>query len=239
MTSFEEPEILLTTDRGLGLITLNRPKAINSLTHGIVLSMSHALTEWAADPSIVAVVIRGAGERGLCAGGDLRMMYPSATGNGAPALAFWADEYRLNAQIGRYPKPYVAVMDGLVMGGGVGISSHGSVRIVTEHSKIGMPEVSIGLFPDVGGTFLLAHAPGQLGVHLGLTGAPVSGADAIHCGLADYFVPRERLVALEEALQTGAPSNAMACLAVEPPPSTLAAQAEWIDRKSTRLNSSH
>ena len=145
------------------------------------------------DPAITAVVLSGAGERGLCAGGDLVPLYDSARAGGADARKFWFDEYRLDAKVGSFPKPYVSLMDGIVMGGGVGVSAHGSIRVVTETSKIAMPEVSIGFVPDVGGTYLLSRAPGLLGLHTALTGAPFSGADAIALGFADHYVPHTAL----------------------------------------------
>ncbi len=146
------------------------------------------------------MVVSGAGERGLCAGGDLVPLYHSARAGGADARKFWFDEYRLNAKIGSYPKPYVALMDGIVMGGGVGVAAHGSVRVVTDTSKIAMPEVGIGFIPDVGGTYLLSRAPGLLGLHAALTGAPFSGADAIALGFADHYVPHDALEAFTAAV---------------------------------------
>jgi len=145
------------------------------------------------------------------------------------AIRFWADEYRLDAAIARYSTPYVALMDGLVLGGGVGLSAHGGIRVVTERTRVGMPEVSIGFFPDVGGTYLLARAPGELGTHLGLTGGTESGADAIAIGLADHFVPSERLAGLATALETRDAREVIAEFAVAPPASELLAQRSWID----------
>ncbi|WP_158895192.1 enoyl-CoA hydratase/isomerase family protein [Amycolatopsis anabasis] len=223
-------DVLLTVHNGLGRITLNRPKALNALTHAMVREIAAALTAWAPDDRIRAVVLDGAGERGLCAGGDIRSIYADARSGGTASLAFWADEYRLNARIDRYPKPYVALMDGLVMGGGVGVSAHGGPRVVTERSRIGMPEVGIGFVPDVGGTYLLSRAPGRLGTHVALTTAQLSGADAIHCGLADHFVPSDRLGALVAALGDGGdPAEVVRSFAETPPDSALAAQADWID----------
>ena len=148
----ENEDVLVTVENGVGLITLNRPKAINSLTHPMVNAMSQVLTDWEHDDDVRAVVLDGAGERGLCAGGDIVAIYHSARADGAEARQFWYDEYLLNAQIGRFRKPYVALMDGIVMGGGVGVSAHGSVRVVTDTTKMAMPEVGIGFIPDVGGT---------------------------------------------------------------------------------------
>ena len=175
----ESDEILTHVDGGVGFLTLNRPKAINSLTHSMVSEMHKTLIAWERDGAVQAVVLSGAGERGLCAGGDIVAIYHSIRGDGAEAREFWYDEYLLNGYIGHYPKPYVAIMDGIVMGGGVGISTHASHRIVEEGSTIAMPEVGIGFVPDVGGLFLLARAPGQLGLHAALTGARLGPADAM------------------------------------------------------------
>ncbi|MFE0427113.1 3-hydroxyisobutyryl-CoA hydrolase, partial [Streptomyces sp. NPDC058953] len=172
-----------------GYITLNRPGALNALTRPMVREFAAALDRFDADPSVAVVVLTGAGERGLCAGGDIRAIRTDALAGGRESFAFWRDEYRLNARIARFRKPFAAVMDGIVMGGGVGVSAHGSVRIVTERSRVAMPETGIGFVPDVGGTYLLARAPGGTGTHLALTGLPVGGADALLCGLADHFVP--------------------------------------------------
>jgi len=176
-----------------------------------------------------AVVVAGAGERGLCAGGDVVALYHSAKAGGADARAFFFDEYRLNSRIGHYPKPYIALMDGIVMGGGVGISGHGNVRVVTETCKVAMPEVGIGFIPDVGGTFLLSRTPGLLGLHAALTGAPFGAGDAIAMGFADHFVPRQNLEAFTAAVVADGAEGAVAAHAVEPPASPLAAQREWID----------
>ena len=159
----ENEDILVNVRQGVGLITLNRPKAINSLTHPMVNAMSPVLADWAHDDDIHAVVVDGAGDRGLCAGGDLVALYHSAKADGSEARQFWYDEYVLNAQIGRFSKPYVALMDGIVMGGGVGVGVHGSVRVVTDTTKMAMPEVGIGLIPDVGGTFILVACAGATG----------------------------------------------------------------------------
>ncbi|MET9484419.1 enoyl-CoA hydratase/isomerase family protein [Streptomyces sp. NPDC006638] len=233
---------VLTDRRGsVGSLTLNRPRALNALTHGMVSALSEALTAWEGDDRVRVVVVSGAGERGLCAGGDIRAIYEDARVGGGASAEFWRDEYRLNAYIARYPKPYVAFMDGIVMGGGVGISAHGSVRIVTERSAVAMPETGIGLVPDVGGTYLLARAPGEAGTHLALTGAVVGAADAVWCGLADHFVPSERLGALRGALEdalgegegegdgVGAVRGVVARYAGVAPEGRLAGDREWID----------
>ncbi|MFF3018566.1 enoyl-CoA hydratase/isomerase family protein [Streptomyces sp. NPDC057939] len=227
--SGEEDEVLVRVEGGAGRLILNRPKALNALSHPMVLRIEEALTAWRDDPAVRTVVISGAGERGLCAGGDIRAIHEDARTGGTASAAFWRDEYRLNALIARYPKPYVALMDGIVMGGGVGISAHGSVRIVTERSRVAMPETGIGFVPDVGGTYLLALAPGELGTHLALTGAPVGAADAMLCGLADHFVPAERLGALVTDLAHGSVHDALAVHVGAAPAGELASHREWID----------
>ncbi|WP_430331895.1 enoyl-CoA hydratase/isomerase family protein [Rhodococcus sp. ACT016] len=224
-----EPEVVVERVDGLGRITLNRPKAINALNHAMVRAMASALLEWADDDSVRAVLLSGAGERGLCAGGDIVSIYHDAREGGSGSKDFWRDEYVLNAAIARYGKPYIAIMDGIVMGGGVGVSAHGSVRIVTERSTVGMPEVGIGFVPDVGGTYLLSRAPGELGTHVALTTARLDAGDAIACGFADHFVPSDRLAEFERALATGTVEDAIAQCAQQSPESTLAAQRSWID----------
>ncbi|CAM4474006.1 enoyl-CoA hydratase/isomerase family protein [Nocardia ninae] len=231
MTS--EPEVLIEKQDGLGLITLNRPKAINALNHSMALAISEALHAWTDDDEVRTVVVTGAGERGLCAGGDIVAIHTDATGGAAgadsPTGRFWRDEYVLNALIGRYPKPYVVVMDGIVMGGGVGLSGHGSHRIVTERSKIGMPEVGIGFIPDVGGTYLLSRTPGELGTHVALTTARMNAGDAIAAGFADYYIASEHLPALLDTLRTETAEIAIAKFASAAPASGLLAQQDWID----------
>ncbi|MFD8636296.1 enoyl-CoA hydratase/isomerase family protein [Streptomyces sp. NPDC059533] len=213
-----------------GVITLNRPRALNALTHPMVLRIDEALTAWEDDPAVHQVLIRGAGERGLCAGGDIRAIHDDAKAGTTASADFWRDEYRLNAHIARYPKPYVALMDGIVMGGGVGVSAHGSVRIVTERSRVAMPETGIGFVPDVGGTWLLGRAPGLLGTHLALTGAAVGAADAILCGLADHFVPAAALPELTAELAAAPAAEVLRRHAEVPPPGELAERRAWIDR---------
>ena len=225
----ENEDILVNVENGVGHVVLNRPKAINSLTDAMVARLANALAEWEHDDSVHTVLLTGAGERGLCAGGDVVAIYHDAKVGGARTRAFWHDEYVLNAHIANYSKPYVAVMDGIVMGGGVGVSAHGSVRVVTDTTKLGMPEVGIGFIPDVGGTYLLARTPGLLGVHAALTGAPFSGADAIAMGFADHFVPHDAVAAFTAAVLADGADSALAAHAVEPPPSPLLAQRDWID----------
>ncbi|MFI5669745.1 enoyl-CoA hydratase/isomerase family protein [Streptomyces sp. NPDC051704] len=222
--------VLFTTQGHTGVITLNRPRALNALTHPMVLRITEALAAWERDPAVVQVLIRGAGERGLCAGGDIRAIHDDAKAGGDASEGFWRDEYRLNALIARYPKPYVALMDGIVMGGGVGLSAHGGVRVVTERSRVAMPETGIGFVPDVGGTHLLARAPGELGTHLALTGAAVGAADALLCGLADHFVPAARLPELTSELAGSPAHEVLARFAQPPAPGELAAWRDRIDR---------
>ncbi|MFE4547207.1 enoyl-CoA hydratase/isomerase family protein [Streptomyces sp. NPDC056785] len=225
-----DDSVLLRTEGRAAYLTLNRPRAINALTHTMVRHIDSALTAWEHDPAVRAVVVTGAGERGLCAGGDIRAIHDDARhGDGTASTAFWRDEYRLNARIARYPKPYVAVMDGIVMGGGVGVSAHGSVRITTERSRIAMPETGIGFVPDVGGTFLLARAPGELGTHLALTGNAVGAGDALLCGLADHYVPSGSLPRLLQDL-AHAPVPEVLDRHVEAAPAGVLAEARhWID----------
>lgn len=219
-------DVLFHQDRGLGWITLNRPKAINALNHGMVHAIDAQLTTWAEDDLVAGVVITGAGERGLCAGGDVLAFYRDGRTGSRDSVEFWRDEYAMNARIAEYPKPYLAVMDGIVMGGGVGISAHGSVRIVTERSRIAMPETGIGFCPDVGGNWLLARAPGELGTHAVLTGATFTGADAIVLGLADHYLPAADL----PGLLAGLSAETIATVTSSPAPaSQLEADRVWID----------
>ncbi|TDO08928.1 enoyl-CoA hydratase [Mycobacterium sp. BK086] len=225
----ESDEVVTYIEGGIGFLTLNRPKAINSLTHNMVTIIAKAITDWANDDDVRAVILAGAGERGLCAGGDVVAIYHSARADGSEARQFWLDEYRLNAQIAEYPKPYVSIMDGIVMGGGVGVAAHGSVRVVTDTSKIAMPEVGIGFIPDVGGTYLLSRAPGGLGLHAALTGAPFSAADAIALGFADHYIPHVQLEGFVAAIVADGVDAAVKAFAADPPPSHLVAQRDWID----------
>ncbi|MCQ4122055.1 enoyl-CoA hydratase/isomerase family protein [Rhodococcus tibetensis] len=228
-TDTTTPEVLIEKNGGLGRIVLNRPKAINALNHTMVREIAAALAEWSDDDEVRAVVVTGAGERGLCAGGDIVSIYHDAKEGGTGSRDFWRDEYILNAAIARYRKPYVAIMDGIVMGGGVGVSAHGSVRIVTERSMIGMPETGIGFVPDVGGTYLLARTPGELGTHIALTTARLSAGDAIACGFADHYLPSEKIESFIEAVAETSIDEALAQFAEPAPVSELLAQQNWID----------
>jgi enoyl-CoA hydratase len=196
----QEPDLIARREGAAGIIRLNRPKAINAVTLEMFRDIDKALDAFEADPAVGLILLEGAGERGLCAGGDIRALYESSQVNGDLGKILWREEYVLNARIAKFPKPYVAFMDGIVMGGGVGLSAHGSHRVVTEKTKLAMPEVGLGFFPDVGGTFLLSHSPGEIGTYFGLTGQTMNGPDAIYARFADAVVPSGKLAALREAL---------------------------------------
>lgn len=224
-----DDEVLVRRTGRLGHLILNRPKSMNALTRSMVRTMASALDAWETDAGVETVLLTGAGDRGLCAGGDIVGMYHDALAGGEASRLFWRDEYHLNARIGSYPKPYVAFMDGVVLGGGIGVSAHGAARIVTERTRFGMPEVGIGFAPDVGGAFLLSRAPGELGTHLAMTGGMGSGADAIALGFADHYVHSDWLPALATALETTPAAEEIAAVAMTAPESRLAAQRDWID----------
>ncbi|WP_109472383.1 3-hydroxyisobutyryl-CoA hydrolase [Ornithinimicrobium cavernae] len=207
------PDVEYAVAHRIGRVRLNRPRALNSLTTDMCVSLLFQLRAWAVDDGVGAVFIEGAGDKGLCAGGDVRALRELIlAGEQEEVLRFWQEEYQLNALIADYPKPYVAWMDGVVMGGGVGISAHGSKRLVTERAKVAMPETIIGFFPDVGGLYYLAHAPGELGTHVALTGLPVGPADAVVLGVADGVVAqgdKERVLAdLAAGLEASRPDGA-------------------------------
>ncbi|MBO0664316.1 enoyl-CoA hydratase/isomerase family protein [Jiella sp. MQZ9-1] len=191
-----------------GRITLNKPKALNALDRDMALAIEGALTGWMDDETVDVIVIDAAGDKAFCAGGDIAALYHEGkAGRFDPARRFFADEYRLNRMIARYPKPYVAFIDGIVMGGGVGLSAHGDLAIVTERSMVAMPECAIGLIPDVGGTLVLAQAPGRLGEFLGLTGFRMTAADAIFAGFADRYMPVAKIEgAIARLEKTGDPA---------------------------------
>ena len=194
-----------------GRITLQRPDALNAMTYEMCTAIEAALMDWQHNDAVDLVIIDALGTRAFCAGGDIADLYQTGRdGNFAFGQKFWADEYRLNALIARYPKPYIAFMQGFTMGGGVGISCHGSHRIVGESSKIAMPECGIGLVPDVGGSYILSRAPGYLGEYLGLTTERMGPSDAIMVGFADYFIPQEKWPILTDELeQSGDPKTVL------------------------------
>ena len=220
-------DVLYAREGHLGRILLNRPRVLNVLNDHMVTSILAQLQDWERDDRVVAVSIQGAGERGLCAGGDIRALRTVVMAGSGEAVKFWAHEYRMNAAIAGYPKPFVAFMDGIVMGGGVGLSSHGSLRLVTERSQVAMPETTIGFSPDVGSMFLLSRAPGEIGTHLALTGLPVGGADAIGCGLADALIASKDIPGIIARLATG--ESLDAGVGDTTAVGDLAAERDWID----------
>jgi enoyl-CoA hydratase len=183
-------EVLFERQGRAGVITLNRPKALNALTLNMVDAMDVQLRSWRNDPAVELVIVKGAGERAFCAGGDIRALYDSGKAGTPYVIDFYAREYRLNTLIKRYPKPYIALVNGIVMGGGVGVSVHGRVRVCGEGTMFAMPETGIGLFPDVGGTFFLPRCPGEVGMYLALTGARLDVTDASYAGIATHVVPQ-------------------------------------------------
>ncbi|HZH53490.1 MAG TPA: enoyl-CoA hydratase/isomerase family protein [Microvirga sp.] len=214
-----------------GVITLNRPRALNALTLTMVREMRRALEAWAADPAVTRVVVEGAGEKAFCAGGDIRQLTEMGqAGRKEEALAFWREEYQLNAFIKRYPKPYVSLIDGIVMGGGVGVSLHGSHRVAGERYLFAMPEVGIGFFPDVGATYALPRLPGQTGMYLALTGDRVRRPDALALGLATHAVDSKDMGPLRQALIAGESVDAaLSRVSVDPGPAPLAGERGLID----------
>ncbi|WP_240665885.1 enoyl-CoA hydratase/isomerase family protein [Agromyces sp. LHK192] len=223
-----------TVADGVGHVTLNRPNALNALSYDMVVALTEVFEAWRHDSEVGLVVLDGAGERGFCAGGDIRELRSFiAEGRIGDAQTFFRTEYRLDRAIARYPKPVVAILDGITMGGGIGLAGHASIRIVTERSRLAMPETRIGFTPDVGGTWLLANAPGELGVHLALNSRTMDAADAIHAGFADYFVPSERLPHLLQALgeraDPGTPSEIALLFDETPDASALARDRSWVD----------
>jgi len=236
-------DVLIRVEGRLGHVTLNRPERINALSMEMINGVRDALDSWAGDRDVAQILIDGAGERGLCAGGDIRLLYDGIRGEAVAPPTFWADEYRMNSELAHFGKPIVAYMDGITLGGGLGISGHCSIRIVTERSQVGMPETAIGLAPDVGGLYLLSRAPGELGTHAALTGARLGAADAISAGLADRFLPADRLPALTAQLRAKALTESadsadsadiadiadLADFGEHPPPASLQFQRDWID----------
>ncbi|CAA7619180.1 enoyl-CoA hydratase/isomerase family protein [Magnetospirillum sp. SS-4] len=219
----------------LGRIVLDRPKALNALTLDQIHLMHPRLESWAADPDVVCVVIEGAGDKAFCAGGDIKMLHEACkAGDLAYVSSFYRDEYRLNRRIRTMPKPYVALIDGIVMGGGVGVSVHGRYRVATERTLFAMPETGIGFFPDVGGSHFLPHLPGEIGLYLGLTGARLKAADALHVGVATHYVASERIDALREALSEARDAAeiqaTLAGFAQDPGPAPLDGRRALIDR---------
>jgi enoyl-CoA hydratase len=224
-------EVLFDRRGALGLITLNRPKALNALTHEMCLAMKAQLDEWSTDDNVKTMVIRGTGERAFCAGGDIRALYESGKAGTPYALDFYRDEYRLNAAIKHFPKPYVALLHGIVMGGGVGVSVHGSHRVANEGMTFAMPETGIGLFPDVGGSYFLPRLPGEIGMYVALTGERLNAADSVYAGVATDFVPAAQNEPLIAALEEGAEADfVLQSFKENPSDPPLARMREAIDR---------
>lgn len=224
-----EETVIARRDGRVGRILLNRPQALNAIDLSMIRTCMRALHNWRDDPHIHAVVIEGAGERAFCAGGDVRALRQfELDGEHHKAEAFFSEEYELNLMIATYPKPYVALIDGICMGGGIGVSIHAPYRVATEHAAFAMPETAIGFFPDIGATFFLPRLPGCIGTYLGLTGTRVQGADAVHAGLATHFVRRADLPALAAALVADGP-GALGSHATSVPEFSLAAQRDAID----------
>lgn len=220
-------EVVYERDGALGRVLLNRPRAINSLTLAMVRSLREQLDEWAADPAVVSVSVEGVGPKGLCAGGDMRACRQSVLDGTDEAVTFWDEEYTLNQVIADYPKPFVALMDGIVMGGGVGVSAHGSLRLTTERTRLAMPETAIGFFPDVAGRRLLAQAPGQLGAYLATSGVSIDGADAVAIGMADALIVSVQVPGLLDRLIAG--EQLPPYVGDIRPASTLMRQRGWVD----------
>lgn len=227
-----EPEITCERRGASGAVFLNRPQALNAITLNMVRELTRALDEWEQEPAIRNVVVTAAASKAFSAGGDIRLLYEQGgAGDHAAQLDFWREEYRLNRRIRLYPKPYVALVDGIVMGGGVGVSLHGSHRIAGDKFSFAMPEVGIGFFPDVGATYFLPRLPGATGMYLALTGLRASASDAVHLGLASAYVPSARFDELADALSEGEPTDAaVARLRSDIAPGPIVANRALIDR---------
>lgn len=224
------PDLITRKEGRAGRITFNRPQALNALSHEMSLALEAALDAWRDDPEVALVLIDAEGDRAFCAGGDIAAMYHAGRARDFEGpRQFWRDEYRMNAKLAEYPKPVVALMQGFVMGGGVGVGGNASHRVVGESVQIAMPECGIGMVPDVGGSLILASAPGALGEYLGLTGARMGPGDAIYAGFADLYVPEADWPALKARLvDTGDPA-AVAAAALPAPEAPLAAEQDLID----------
>jgi enoyl-CoA hydratase len=227
-----ESEVVCERQGAAGLITLNRPQALNALTLGMVREMRRALDAWAGDPAVTRVVVQGAGEKAFCAGGDIRKLYEfGRAGRQAEASRFWREEYELNIRIKRFPKPYVSLIDGFVMGGGVGISLHGSHRVAGERYLFAMPEVGIGFFPDVGATYALPRLPGESGTFLALTGERIRVADGLALKVATHAVQSQALAGIREELVGGAPvEDTLRAAAIDPGEGPVGEHRPVIDR---------
>ena len=224
-------DIFCRREGKVGRITLQRPDALNALSYAMVTEIEQAIDSWWHDPDVRFVLIDALGERAFCAGGDIQEMYDTATkGDFDYGRRFWRDEYRLNAKVFHFPKPWVSFMHGYTMGGGVGVSCHGSHRIVCENSIVAMPECGIGLVPDVGGSLLLSRAPGRMGEYLGTTATRMGPADAIHAGFADYFAPWDSWEDIKAELVATGDVSVIDERSVAATGGTLAGKQELVDR---------
>jgi enoyl-CoA hydratase len=231
MTVFTVPEVIARVEGRTGRLTLNRPKALHALTEPMCGAITAALLAWREDDGVDLIIIDHAGDRGFCAGGDIRAMAEHGASDSASGAAFFLAEYRMNELLQRYPKPIVAVMDGVTMGGGVGLSVYAKYRVATERTLFAMPETGIGLFPDIGAGWFLSRLPGEFGTWIALTGARLRAADCLHLNLCTHHVPSERIEALKDMLLKG-PSEARRVLArfnVDPGPAPLAGKQSALD----------
>jgi enoyl-CoA hydratase/carnithine racemase len=230
MTDTPEPSLVARRDGIAGTLLMNRPKALNALDLPMIRAFAAAIAAWRDDPAVALVVLEGAGGRAFCAGGDVRAVRAAAiAGDRASVEAFFAEEYAVNTGIATFPKPWISLIDGVCMGGGIGVAVHNGPRVVTEHALVAMPETAIALFPDVGTSFVLPRLPGAIGTWLALTGARLTGAESVHAGLATHFVPRERLPALRAALAAEG-AAAVDRFAAPPPEPSFAPHRAAIDR---------
>ncbi|MXP62528.1 enoyl-CoA hydratase/isomerase family protein [Roseomonas sp. M0104] len=223
--------LIATRDGAVGRLLMNRPRALNALDLAMIDGMAAAIAAWREDPSLRLVLLEGAGGRAFCAGGDVRRVREQVlAGDHAAVEAFFSHEYGVNGGIAAFPRPWVSLIDGVCMGGGIGVAVHGSHRIVTEHAMLAMPETAIALFPDVGTSYVLPRLAGGLGRWLALTGARLNGAEAVEAGLATHFVPRERLEALRAALLAEGDAKVVERFAEPVAPGRIAALRPAIDR---------
>ncbi len=230
MSETAEPSILLRREGRAGCLLMNRPKVLNALDQAMIRGFAQAIAQWRHDPDVALVLLEGAGGRGFCAGGDVARVRQAAIDGDRPTVeAFFAEEYEVNHGIASFGKPWISLIDGVCMGGGIGVSAHGSHRIVTSHALLAMPETIIALFPDVGGSHLMPRLPGAIGMWLSLTGDRLQGADAVHAGLATHYVPRAVLPELRAALVAG-DVGAVERLAETPPEASFAPHLDAINR---------
>ncbi|MBI1492414.1 enoyl-CoA hydratase/isomerase family protein [Halocynthiibacter styelae] len=234
MDLVKSDDIHIRREGHVGRITLTRPKAFNALGYQMALEVEKALDAWRDDDAVKLILLDADGDRAFCAGGDIQEMYDTAkAGDFEYGRTFWRDEYRMNAKMFEFPKPVVSLMQGFTMGGGVGIGCHGSHRVVCDSSRIAMPECGIGLIPDVGGTLILARAPGRLGEYIGMSGVQLGAADAIYAGFADYYIPEEAWPDLIKALCETGDVSAVDAAARTAQDGALAANEEAINRHFT------